>query len=206
MIRSCFRVKRRWLTVSLLCCDISMELRDRLGLERGATFLVTSTVAASDVARLEERFRVVGRGDILLVDCPVSGGAKRAADGTLSIMAAGSKKALQSAMEVLSEMADPSKLFFPGEIGQGSNLKMVHQVLADVQIVANSEAFAFASYLGLDLYEVRNAVLDPSSGAGSWMFENRSLRTIEHKPIPPESSLNLVVKDTVCQSVVYEQC
>ena len=67
----------------------------------------------------------MGRQDILVVDCPVSGGAKRAADGTLSIMAGGSKAALDSAMPLLSTMSDTDKLFLPGGIGAGSNLKMV---------------------------------------------------------------------------------
>ena len=96
-----------------------------IGLESNATFLVASTVAAHYVQQLEKSFAALGRQDILLVDCPVSGGAQRAAAGTLSIMAGGSKAALDSAMPLLSTMSDANKLFLPGGIGAGSNLKMV---------------------------------------------------------------------------------
>ena len=101
------------------------------------TFLVASTVAAHYVENLQRRLNELGRQDILLVDCPVSGGAKRAADGTLSIMAGGSKDALDSAMPLLSAMSDANKLFLPGGIGAGSNLKMVsarHAVKCTIRI------------------------------------------------------------------------
>lgn len=160
------------------------------------TFLVASTVPAHYVQHLEEKFKGMGRQDILLVDCPVSGGSKRAADGTLSIMAGGSKAALDSAMPLLSEMSDESKLFIPGDTGAGSNLKMVHQVLAAIQILATSEAMGFASTLGIDLKMVREKVI--SSPSYSWMFENRSPRILSKEFTPPPSATTIILKDVVC--------
>ena len=164
-------------------------------LDKGATFLVASTVPAHYVQHLEEAFKARGRDDILLVDCPVSGGAQRAADGTLSIMAGGSKEALNSAMPILKALSADDKLFLPGGIGAGSNLKVVHQVLAGIQILGTSEAMGYASSLGLDLGKARDAVVD--SRAYSWMFENRSPRILTGIFVPPPSALTIILKDVV---------
>jgi 3-hydroxyisobutyrate dehydrogenase len=71
----------------------------------------------------------------------VSGGALRAAAGTLSIMAGASDVALQKGRFLLQEMSDANKLYLvPGGVGAGSNMKMVHQVLAGIHILGASEA------------------------------------------------------------------
>ena len=48
------------------------------------TLLMCSTVAPADIEMLMERLKEAGRPDIRLIDSPVSGGAGRAANGTLS--------------------------------------------------------------------------------------------------------------------------
>jgi 3-hydroxyisobutyrate dehydrogenase-like beta-hydroxyacid dehydrogenase len=163
-------------------------------LPQGAALLLCSTVPCEYVQALGEQLRAVGRGDILLVDSPVSGGAARAADGTLSIMAGMSDAALEKARPLLAEMADPAKLYIvQGGIGAGSNMKMVHQVLAACQILAASEAMGFAERLGLDLAKAQQAVL--GSDAWNWMFEHRTPRMLtQFQPIA--SAVNIIVKDT----------
>lgn len=163
-------------------------------LPQGATLLLCSTVPCDYVQSLDRQLRAIGRGDILLVDSPVSGGAARAADGTLSIMAGMSEPALAAARPLLAEMADPAKLYIvQGGIGAGSNMKMVHQVLAACQILAASEAMGFAARLGLDLAGAQAAML--ASDAWNWMFEHRTPRMLtEFQPIA--SAVNIIIKDT----------
>ncbi|KAL2262965.1 hypothetical protein VTK26DRAFT_8822 [Humicola hyalothermophila] len=163
-------------------------------LPQGATLLLCSTVPCDYVQSLERQLASVGRGDILLVDSPVSGGASRAADGTLSIMAGMSDAALAAARPLLEEMADPKKLYIVrGGVGAGSNMKMVHQVLAACQILAASEAMGFAVSLGLDMAKAQQAIL--ASDAWSWFFEHRSPRMF---PGVQEvaSAVNIIAKDT----------
>jgi 3-hydroxyisobutyrate dehydrogenase len=146
-------------------------------LPQGATLILCSTVASSYVKSVEKELVDVGRSDIFFIDAPVSGGAGRAADGTLSIMAGASSAALEKGKWVLEEMSAPSKLFIvEGGIGAGSNMKMVHQVLAAIQILALSEAYGFAARLGLNGQDVFDTVV--KSQGWSWMFENRSQRRI----------------------------
>ncbi|AEO66630.1 540af1c5-f6a5-4d57-a53b-fa104913d800 [Thermothielavioides terrestris] len=163
-------------------------------LPRGAALLLCSTVPCDYVQSLDRQLRSIGRGDVLLVDSPVSGGATRAADGTLSIMAGMSDAALQAARPLLAEMADPAKLYIvPGGVGAGSNMKMVHQVLAACQILAAGEAMGFAQRLGLDLAAAQKAVL--ASDAWNWMFEHRTPRMLTQFQ-PVASAINIITKDT----------
>lgn len=163
-------------------------------LPKGASVLLASTVPCEYVRGLEKELANKGRGDILLVDCPVSGGATRAAEGTLSIMAGASDAAIEKGRELLQAMSDPEKLYIvKGGIGGGSNLKMCHQVLAANQILSASEAMGLADHLGLDLTETSKAIID--SEGWSWMFEHRVPRILDTSQ-PLASAINIIMKDT----------
>lgn len=164
-------------------------------LPQGASLLLASTVPCAYVQSLEKQLAEKGRGDILLVDCPVSGGATRAAEGTLSIMAGASDAAIEQGRALLQAMSDPAKLYIVnGGIGGGSNLKMCHQVLAANQILSASEAMGFASHLGLDLRETAKEII--ASDGWSWMFEHRSPRMLDPNFQPIASAVTIILKDT----------
>ncbi|KAI0554635.1 NAD binding domain of 6-phosphogluconate dehydrogenase-domain-containing protein [Xylaria curta] len=162
-------------------------------LSEGVSLLLCSTVPCAYVQSLEAQLAEKGRGDVLLVDCPVSGGAGRAADGTLSIMAGGSDRALEKGRFLLQELSDTSKLYIVnGGIGAGSNMKMVHQVLAAVKILATGEGMGFAQQLGLDLAQTYESI--QNSDASAWMFGHRGPRVLsEFKPIA--SAITIILKD-----------
>ncbi|KAK4200348.1 NAD binding domain of 6-phosphogluconate dehydrogenase-domain-containing protein [Triangularia verruculosa] len=163
-------------------------------LPQGAVVLLCSTVPCDYVQALQAQLNSIGRSDILLVDSPVSGGAARAADGTLSIMAGMSAAALEKGRALLAELSDPAKLYIvEGGIGAGSNMKMVHQVLAANQILGASEVMGFAERLGLNLAKAQKAVLE--SDAWNFMFEHRTPRIFTQFQ-PVASAVQIIVKDT----------
>lgn len=166
-------------------------------LPQNATLLLCSTVPSAYAKSVGKELESVGRSDVFFIDSPVSGGAIRAADGTLSIMAGGAAAAIEKGKALLEELSAPTKLFIvEGGVGAGSNMKMVHQVLAAIQILAVSEGFGFAARLGLNGKDVREKVI--ASEAWSWMFENRSVRTLGEDYFPGASAVGIIVKDTVC--------
>ncbi|KAL8923025.1 MAG: hypothetical protein Q9208_004837 [Pyrenodesmia sp. 3 TL-2023] len=143
------------------------------GLKEGATIIVCSTVAPAYIAEVQSLIQKHGRQDIRLIDAPVSGGAGRAATGTLSIFASASDSAhLSDARAILQCMSDDGKLYeIPGGLGGGSNAKLIHQIFAGVHIAMSSEAMALAALAGWDTKEAFEKL---SGGEGSsWMFENR---------------------------------
>lgn len=134
------------------------------------------------------------RPDVLLVDAPVSGGALRAANGTLTILASGTEPAIAAAKPILDAMAGPNLYVIPGGLGAGTKVKMVHQVLAGIHITMMNEAMAFAAALGLDTSWAFEALKKGEST--SWMFENRASHLVKGDP-RIYSALNIIVKDMV---------
>ncbi|RAL14483.1 putative oxidoreductase [Aspergillus homomorphus CBS 101889] len=168
-------------------------------LPRNATLLIMSTIPASTAQSLTERLHTThNRPDIHVVDAPVSGGAKRAADGTLSIMAGGTTAALEAATPLLSTLSAPGKLYLvPGGIGAGSNMKMVHQVLAAIHILGASEVQGLAARLGLDAHATAERIIRGPGAAWTWMHENRSPRILggESEWKPGVSAVTIILKD-----------
>jgi 3-hydroxyisobutyrate dehydrogenase len=125
------------------------------------------------------------------LDAPISGGAQRAAQGELTILASGSKAAFAGARPALEAMS--AKLYELGDApGQGAAFKMINQLLAGVHIAAASEAMAFAARQGLDLRKVYEVIT--ASAGNSWMFENRMPHVLEGD-YAPRSAVDIFVKD-----------
>jgi L-threonate 2-dehydrogenase len=138
----------------------------------GRIVLVASTVDPDFVAALAPRVRDAGGA---LVDAPVSGGPARAADGTMTMMVAGSDEALASCEPVFAAVA--GKVFRVGRrAGDAAKFKIVNNLLAAVNLAAGAEALALAAKAGLDPAQVVE-VVNASSG-GSWIFADRMPRAL----------------------------
>lgn len=167
-------------------------------LPQNATLILCSTVPASYAQSIADTLMARNRSDILFVDSPVSGGTQRAAGGTLSLMAGGSDEALNSARNILQTLSDKDKLYLvAGGVGAGSNMKMLHQVLASIHILAASEVMGFAAGLGLEARDTAAKLLDKKSGTWTWMLENRFPRMVDEDWNPGASALTIILKDAV---------
>ncbi|OJD15342.1 hypothetical protein AJ78_04387 [Emergomyces pasteurianus Ep9510] len=163
-------------------------------LPKGATLILCSTVPAVSAQSFRDQLSSIGREDVYFIDAPVSGGARKAGEGTLTIMAGGSESALQKGKFLLAEMAAAHKLYLvPGGIGAGSNMKMIHQVLAAIHILAASEVMGLAAHLGLNAKEAGEALV--SSDAWSFMHENRCERMLKEDYYPGASAMTIILKD-----------
>ena len=162
-------------------------------LPKEATILMCSTVAPADIEGFKKGLERGGRTDLRLIDCPVSGGAGRAANGTLSIFAAGEEADLAHANQILGCMS--SKLYeIPGGLGGGSKAKLVHQIFAGVNIAMASEAMGLAAAAGLNTQEAFDYL---KNGIGnSWMFSNRVPHMLD-PTLPPYSAIIIIAKDVV---------
>ncbi|MDT8329251.1 MAG: NAD-binding protein [Roseovarius sp.] len=158
------------------------------GLVPGATIISCATVAPDFAIEMQEIAHARG---LSYLDAPISGGAVKAAEGKLSIMASGTQAAFDGAAPALAAMAET--LHRLGETaGPGSAMKAVNQLLAGVHIAAMGEALAFATSQGLDLARVLD-VIRVSAGT-SWMFENRAPHVIE-ADYAPRSTIDIWPKD-----------
>jgi 3-hydroxyisobutyrate dehydrogenase len=152
---------------------------------------VVISAATMDPAVARAFALCVEKAGKLYLDAPISGGAKRAAEGALTILASGSPAAFAKARPALDAMA--AKLYELGDhAGQGAAFKMVNQLLAGVHIAAACEAITFAARHGLDLAKVYEVIT--ASAGNSWMFENRMPHVLEGD-YAPNSAVDIFVKD-----------
>jgi len=157
-------------------------------LRPGTVVMVSSTLSARDAQQIEQQ---LAQYQLLMLDAPVSGGAAKAASGAMTVMASGSDAAFAQLQSVLDAVA--AKVYRVGsEIGLGSTVKIIHQLLAGVHIAVGAEAMALAARAGI-LLETMYEVVTNAAG-NSWMFENR-MRHVVDGDYSPKSAVDIFVKD-----------
>tara|TARA_B100000315_G_C14587549_1_gene593901 strand:+ start:593 stop:1474 length:882 start_codon:yes stop_codon:yes gene_type:complete len=93
----------------------------------------------------------------LMVDAPVSGGVKKAVDGSLTMMVGGSDEAFAAAKPYLDVMG--ANIFNCGDAGAGQAVKMCNNMMLGIQMASTAEAFVLGEKLGIDpekMFEVIN--------------------------------------------------
>jgi 3-hydroxyisobutyrate dehydrogenase len=161
------------------------------GLGHGKTFILCSTTPPDFPPELRKRLDgEAARPDIKLLDCPVSGGTIRAANGTLSIFESGPNEHLDEAKEVLQTMS--GNLYRMGEISAGTKTKTIHQLLAAINIISASESMGLSATVGLNSQAVVDHV--NSSDGASFMFDNRAPHMLKND-WHPYSALGIILKD-----------
>ncbi|MBF6636442.1 NAD(P)-dependent oxidoreductase [Rouxiella silvae] len=157
-------------------------------LKAGTPVMVSSTISAQDAQDIEQQLAAY---QLIMLDAPVSGGAAKAATGEMTVMASGSDRAFDLLEPVLNAVA--SKVYRIGtEIGLGSTVKIIHQLLAGVHIAAGAEAMALAARAGIPLDTMYDVVTH--AAGNSWMFENR-MRHVVDGDYSPKSAVDIFVKD-----------
>ena len=132
--------------------------------------------------------RAAAEAGVLYLDAPISGGAAKAAEGQLSVMASGSAGGLRR------RPADPRRdgrtVFELGdEPGAGSAMKAVNQLLAGVHIAAMAEALTFGMTQGVAPAQFLE-VITKCAGT-SWMLENRAPHVVDGDYTPEELGRHL---------------
>ncbi len=154
----------------------------------GAVVMMCSTVPATFTRRLGERLAERG---IELLDAPVSGGAVGAETGSLTVMASGSAAAFAAAEPALDAMS--KRVFRLGDqVGTGSSIKAVNQLLAGVNLVTAAEGMAFGVAQGADPKLLFEIIKD--AAGGSWMFSDRVPHMLADD-YTPKSAVNIWSKD-----------
>lgn len=170
-------------------------------LSSGVCVILTSTVTAVWSQKAAQRF---AEKEILFVDCPISGGPVRARQGELTLMASGDDASLAKAKDagVFDALGSQAGIhIIDGGPGMGSTVKMVHQLLAGVHIVAAAEALSLAAKAGLNVQQMYD-IVNGAAGA-SWMFQDRGARMIQaDMPQPPKSQTQIFVKD---MDIIYSE-
>lgn len=126
-----------------------------------------------------------------MIDAPVSGGVKKAEEGTLSIMVGGEEADFERAKPLLECMG--ANIFHVGEAGAGHTIKALNNMISATTLAATGEAMALGVKLGLDPEKMLN-VINASTGrsfSSDFKFPNQVLT----RKFEVGFTLDLMVKD-----------
>lgn len=128
---------------------------------------------------------------IHLIDAPVSGGVKRAQDGSLSTMVGGDAEIIACARAPLEAMA--KQIFLTGALGSGHAMKALNNLVSAAGLWIAAEALLIGKQFGL-APEMMVDVLNASTGRNN-STENKFKQQILSRGFASGFSLGLMAKD-----------
>jgi 3-hydroxyisobutyrate dehydrogenase len=158
------------------------------GLQAGGIVIDMSSSSPVDTKVLGKALAARG---LNLIDAPVSGGVKRAIEGTIAIMAGGDPALIERCRPVFEAMG--ANLYLTGKLGSGHALKALNNFLAATNMVAVSEAMLVGERFGLDP-KVMVDVFNVSTGR-SFVSEVNAKLCILPKTFTSGFMLGLLAKD-----------
>lgn len=161
------------------------------GFARGASpghiVICMSTVDVPALQRVGEDLAAQG---IALLDAPVSGGTTGAAAGTLSVICGGPRETFAACEDLFRAMG--GNVFHMGGLGSGLAMKLINNMLLQVQVVAIAEGMVLGAKAGLDAQQVID-VLRVSTGA-SVAVERSGTRMVA-RDFSPSGTTDISYKD-----------
>ncbi|HEV7132177.1 MAG TPA: NAD(P)-dependent oxidoreductase [Gaiellaceae bacterium] len=160
-----------------------------LGCSRSGQIVVDlSTAAPSSTQRIHAALQERATE---FVDAGISGGAAAAEKGTLSIMAGGSKVALDAVMPVLDTFS--ARVYHMGDSGSGHVAKLLNNFLNGISLAATAEVMVAAKVANLDVQQLLD-VVNNSSGV-NFATLNRFPKIVEGDYLEGGLTSNLMAKD-----------
>ena len=171
-------------------------------LPRGATVI---DMSSSDPARSRELGRTLADRGLRYLDAPVSGGVKRAVNGTLAILVGGSAEGFERFGPLLGAMG--TSLLHIGGAGSGHAAKALNNYVSATALMATAEALHVAQRFGIDP-KVMTDVLNVSSGRTN-TSENKVSQFMLNGSFGSGFSMQLMAKDlriadALARSVDYD--
>jgi 3-hydroxyisobutyrate dehydrogenase len=163
----------------------------------GHIVVCMSTIDPFTARRLAERLEARG---IAMLDAPVSGGTERAVSGELSIIVGGPGETVAACRDLFRAMG--ANVFHMGGIGQGLAMKLVNNMLVQVNTVAVAEALVLGVKAGLDPQAIYD-VVRVSTGT-SFAFETRVPRILK-RDFSPGGTVDISFKDQELETAFAKQ-
>ncbi|MBM3541663.1 MAG: NAD(P)-dependent oxidoreductase [Alphaproteobacteria bacterium] len=147
----------------------SSAVLDRVldGLAPGGTWIEMSTLGRDDIKALAARAEARG---IATLECPVTGGVHRAAEGEITVLVGGDAALLERHRSALDAMG--GAVFHMGPVGSAAVIKVITNMLAFIHLLAAGEALMLAKRGGLDLAQSFHAIR--ASSGNSFVHETES--------------------------------
>ena len=164
---------------------------------RGSIVICMSTIDPMVARAMGEALAPRG---VAMLDAPVSGGTERATSGELSIIGGGDTATFEACRDLFEAMG--TRIFHVGGLGQGLAMKLVNNMLVQVNTVAVAEALVLGVKAGLDpktIYEVVRV----STGT-SYAFDARVPRILK-RDFSPTGTVDISFKDQELETSFAKQ-
>lgn len=149
----------------------------------------TSTLPIVDKERAMQRLK---RDCVTVLDCPISGTARRIKEGGWTIFVSGRKAACRSVSAIFGVFTRNAP--YVGAFGNGSKMKFIANHLVAIYNVAVGESLTFARKMGLDPQQVWN-LFATSPVVGTGVFKLRGKFMVERKYLPATMKVEVWQKD-----------
>ena len=129
--------------------------------------------------------------DLIYLDAPVSGGVRRAVDGSLSIMVGGYPETFADVKPILENFG--KNVFYVGEPGSGHAMKALNNYLSAITTLSVAEALIIGKRFGLDpnkMVDVFNSATGKSNAT-----ENKAKQFMLSGTFGAGFTAKLMVKD-----------
>jgi 3-hydroxyisobutyrate dehydrogenase len=157
-------------------------------LKQGASII---DMSSSEPLRSRELARQLQTRGLRFLDAPVSGGVKRATDGSLAIMAGGDKVVFDECADILKAMG--KTIFHVDGPGAGHAVKALNNYVSAAGLIAAVEALQVGQRFGLDP-DVMADVFNSSTGRNN-TTENKVKQFMLSGGFNSGFSLQLMAKD-----------
>lgn len=150
----------------------------------GSILVDLSTIKYSTAVELGTRCEDKG---IRFLDAPISGMLSRAIDGSLVIMCGGNEETFKAMVPLLQYMG--KNILYMGPTGSGQLMKLINNLLFDINAAAIAEILPMSKYMGLDPENVVQVINDGTGRSyASEFFAPKMLKGEFDKGYPMEKA------------------
>ena len=147
------------------------------GARPGHIVLCMATIDPFAARSFADRLAALG---IAMLDAPVSGGTGRAQSGELSVIAGGAAEVFAKCEDLFGAMGNRS--FHVGPLGSGLAMKLVNNMLVQVNTVAVAEALVLGVKAGLDPQTIYEVVRVSTGASAAWELRVPRILTGDYAP------------------------
>ncbi|MDP2242097.1 MAG: NAD(P)-dependent oxidoreductase [Burkholderiales bacterium] len=160
------------------------------GAHPGLTLIDSGSIEPEMSYSIAERAKAKG---VAMLDAPVSGGPKVAAEGRLGIMVGGPQETFQACEPLLKQLG--SMVLYVGGNGKGTTVKLIANLIMGVAIQAAAESLVLAAKAGIDPQVIIDITSLPGTGPQTGAMATRGPRMMQHNFYPPHFSTDNMHKD-----------
>lgn len=146
-----------------------------------------STISPMDSVEIAHQAAEAG---MVMIDAPVSGSPRVAADGTLTVIVGGDASIVDEVRPLLASMG--KNIFYIGPNGMGCYMKLVNNIVLAVTLAGFSEAFTLGKKAGLPPQKIVEVILAGSARCPLLEFKGKA---IADRNFTPTFALRLMRKD-----------